>query len=345
MPHRVIHQKPGNVGLQDYKKTHVAFFFLCLLSIILTSVFTGVQAYAAEQKEPVVVPADKEKCLDCHTAKRKLKMDTVGKEKPSTYLSPELILETAHANLSCVDCHKGYKTAVERRNVSRFGKSAVKVLHSEEEYRNYTQVATEACGDSDCHEKEQKDFLAGSHSLLVVKTDRDLPTCTTCHNFHYIPRLFKDKNGKPMKISAELKVEIAVSLCGSCHINELNTYTGNYHFKALRLGSPDAPMCYDCHGGHISTPLKSGTKDAVASCKKCHEHASIDFTRYVVHLNPVSLTAPAEVLYSNAFYSILVALVLVVATLHTLIQGSRKRTERRIKERKEIERLRNQQDH
>jgi hypothetical protein len=289
------------------------------------------------------VPADKENCLECHTATKKVQLEEAGTEKPSTFLSPDLILKTVHGELPCTACHKGYTRAVERKNVSRFGKAETRVLHSEQEYRNYTQVATEACGDKNCHEKEQEQFLAGSHSQRIVKTDRDLPTCTTCHNFHYIPRLFRDKKGKTMKISAELKIDVAVHLCGSCHISELNTYTGNYHYKALRLGNRDAPMCYDCHGGHMSTPLKSGSPEAVKSCKTCHENASSEFTKYVVHLNPISMEAPPEVLYTNFFYTALIAIVLVVVTLHTLIQGSRKRRERRIQERKELEKLDQQQ--
>lgn len=308
-------------------------------SFLLNPIGPSLAVGATKQVKTYVVVADKDKCLDCHTAKTKIQLDVASKEKPSTYLSPQLILATAHANLACTDCHKGYTRAIERRSISRFGKSEVKVLHSEEEYRHYTQVATEACGDPKCHPKEQGDFLAGSHSQRIAKTDKDLPTCTTCHNFHYIPRLFNDKKGKPLKISADMKVQVAVAVCGSCHIEALDTYTGNYHYKALRLGNANAPMCYDCHEGHKSTPLRAGTATAVQNCKKCHKGANKAFTDYVVHLNPIALTAPPEVLYANFFYSVLIVLILSMVTLHTLIQGSRKRKERRLEEQKEWERL------
>ena len=308
-------------------------------TIFLTLVRPDVATAATKQVKVYVVAADKEKCLDCHTAKTKIQVDVASKEKPSTFLSPQLILSTAHADLACTDCHKGHTRAIERKNISRFGKTEVKVLHTEQEYRNYTQVATEACGDPNCHNEEEDDFLAGAHSQKIAKTDKDLPTCTTCHNFHYIPRLFNDKKGKPLKISADMKIQVAVSLCGSCHIEALNTYTGNYHYKALRLGNREAPMCYDCHDGHKSTPLRSGTAEAVRNCKKCHDKASKDFTKYVVHLDPVALTAPPEVLYTNFFYTILIVMILSMVTLHTLIQGSRKRKERRLEEQKEWERL------
>jgi hypothetical protein len=224
-----------------------------------------------------------------------------------------------------------------RRSISRFGKVEVKELHSEQEYRNYTQVATEACGDPKCHKKEQAEFLAGSHSTRITKTDKDLPTCTTCHNFHYIPHLFTDEHGKKIKLSAELKITVAVQLCGSCHVSSLDTYTGNYHYKALRLGDANAPMCYDCHDGHKSVRLTPGTKEAVKNCKDCHPNANKEFTKYVVHLDPVALTAPPEVLYTNLFYTSLVILVLVVVGLHTTIQWTRKRRERRLQQLKEME--------
>lgn len=316
---------------------------------LFISAFAGITFFAVNSTRPasaatriqkvVKVPADKENCLECHTEKKKMKMDVIGKEKPSTYLSPELILKTAHATLACTDCHKGYTRAVERKNVSRFGKAEVKVLHSEQEYRNYTQVATEACGDAKCHKKEQTEFLAGSHSQKITKTDKDLPTCTTCHNFHYIPRLFRDKKGKQIKLSAQTKIDVAVALCGSCHVKDLNTYTGNYHYKALRLGNANAPMCYDCHDGHKSARLTSGTPEAVKNCKKCHENASEDFTKYVVHLDPIALTAPPEVLYTNFFYSVMIVGIFAAVLLHTLIQGSRKRKERKIEEQKEWDRI------
>lgn len=320
------------------------FFFVPLLLVIffagisLFDVYSSITVKAVSRAQRnVKVPADKENCLECHTAKKKIQFTDISSEKPSTFLSPELILKTAHAKLACTDCHKGYTRAIMRRSISRFGKVEVKELHSEQEYRNYTQVATEACGDPKCHKKEQAEFLAGSHSTKITKTEKDLPTCTTCHNFHYIPRLFNDEHGKPRKISAELKIDVAVKLCGSCLITDLDTYAGNYHYKALRLGNANAPMCYDCHDGHKSTPLKSGTKEAVKNCKKCHPNANKEFTQYVVHLDPIALTAPPEVLYTNLFYTSLVVVVLVVVGLHTTIQWTRKRRERILKERKEME--------
>ncbi len=329
------------------QKRNKAFIIAPLL--LLLAAFAGVTLFdlattvgakaATREQRTIKVPADKDNCLECHTAKKKLQFTDISREKPSTYLSPELILKTAHAKLACTDCHKGYTRAIMRRSISRFGKVEVKELHSEQEYRNYTQVATEACGDPKCHKKEQEEFLSGSHSTKITKTEKDLPTCTTCHNFHYIPHLFTDEKGKTIKISAELKIQVAVQLCGSCHVSSLDTYTGNYHYKALRLGNANAPMCYDCHDGHKSVPLKAGTKEAVRNCKKCHKNANKEFTQYVVHLDPVALTAPPEVLYTNLFYTSLVALVLVVVGLHTTIQWTRKRREHRLKEQKEMEKF------
>jgi hypothetical protein len=323
-------------------KTYIIAPLLLLFAIFVG--FSAISLYktlsvnaATRAQRTIKVPADKENCLECHTAKKKLQFTEISREKPSTYLSPELILKTAHGGLACTDCHKGYTRAVMRRSISQYGKVENKVLHSEQEYRNYTQVATEACGDPKCHKKEQEEFLSGSHSTRITKTDKDLPTCTTCHNFHYIPHLFTDSKGKTIKISAELKITVAVQLCGSCHVSDLDTYTGNYHYKALRLGNADAPMCYDCHDGHKSVRLSPGTKEAIVNCKKCHKNANKEFTQYVVHLDPVALTAPPEVLYTNLFYTSLVILVLVVVGLHTTIQWTRKRRERRLQELKEME--------
>lgn len=317
-----------------------------LFALILT--LTAVPSYAfTEEPEPspesskgvtIKVPADRDNCLECHTQKKQVKISVLLREKPSNFISPKAYLETSHAKVACTDCHKGYTKAERRRVPARFGKIEYKTIHSEQEYRNYAQVANAACGDPKCHPGPQKDYLRGSHSQKLVKSTAELPTCTTCHNFHYIPSfLKKDKSGKK-KVPAKTKIEFSVSVCGSCHRKELDEYSGNYHFKALRLGNQEAPMCDDCHGGHQASPLKAGTGDAVVACKKCHEHANTSFTKYVVHLDPVSREAPPEVLYVNLFYVVLTSLVVSMVVMHTTVLWVRRRGERRAKELAEYER-------
>jgi hypothetical protein len=85
--------------------------FIIAPLLILFAVFSGALFFtlyntigasaATRAQRTIKVPADKENCLECHTAKKKIQFSEISREKPSTYLSPELILKTAHADLAC----------------------------------------------------------------------------------------------------------------------------------------------------------------------------------------------------------------------------------------------------
>jgi hypothetical protein len=327
--------------LQIIKKITV---FILILSLCVGFALTS-SSYAADEPEPSpesskgkpnIVKADKDDCLKCHVMSKKIKVSELLKEQPSNFISPEAYIETAHGKTACTDCHTGYKPAEKRRIKSKFSRSTeLKYSHTESEYRNYTQTANQACGAPKCHPKPQKDYLRGSHSTRLAKGTEDLPLCTTCHGFHYMTSFLKKTKGGQKKISAATKIEFSQMVCGSCHRKEYDLYTGNYHYKALRLGNANAPMCDDCHGGHKAKPLKAGTADAVVACKKCHKDANKNFSLYVVHLDPVSKTAPPEVLYVNLFYLVLTALIISMATLHTIILHYRRKAEKRAKEMEE----------
>lgn len=328
--------------LQNVKKATV---FLLILSLCVGISLTLPTHAKAEQEpspevskgKPNIVKADKDDCLKCHVLNKQIAVSELTKERASNFISPDAYLKTAHGKTACTDCHVGYKPAEKRRVKAKFSRSTeLKYTHTESEYRNYTQNANQACGATKCHPRQQKDYLRGSHSTKLAKaTEEDLPLCTTCHGFHYIPNFLKKTKTGQKKISAQTKIEFAELVCGSCHRKEYDLYTGNYHYKALRLGNPDAPMCGDCHEGHKAKPLKAGTADAVVACKKCHKEANKNFTLYVVHLDPVSKTAPPEVLYVNLFYLVLTVLIISMASLHTVILHYRRKAEKRAKEMEE----------
>lgn len=332
-----MHLDRSRVATSQYRMGH-CLILLLFVSIIFS--FSFVSVYAEEEIPTpesskgvtTVVEADKENCLECHTSKKETKVSKLIREKPSPFINRKAYLETAHFEQACTDCHIGYTNAVERRVRTQFGKLEYKVSHTEEEFKNYAKEANEACGREDCHPGPQRDFLRGSHSQQIAKTEEELPTCTTCHNFHYIPDFLKKTKEGKVKISAKTKIDFSEQICGSCHREALETYEGNYHYKALKLGNAEAPMCDDCHGGHKAKPLKAGTADAVVACKKCHDDANKNFTLYIVHLDPISREAPPEVLYVNLFYLGLTILIVCMGVLHTTVLSFRRRAERRAKE-------------
>ena len=84
--------------------------------------------------------------------------------------------------------------------------------------------------------------------------------------------------------------------CGKCHADRLEHYRETYHGKAMALGksstASDVAACYDCHGHHdvlpISNPASRLSKtNILATCQQCHPGASIGFTQYKPHANPM----------------------------------------------------------
>ena len=84
--------------------------------------------------------------------------------------------------------------------------------------------------------------------------------------------------------------------CGKCHEDRLEHYRDTYHGKAMALGKPnvasDVAACYDCHGHHDvlppSNPASRLSKaNILATCQQCHPSATIGFTEYKPHANPL----------------------------------------------------------
>jgi cytochrome b subunit of formate dehydrogenase len=84
--------------------------------------------------------------------------------------------------------------------------------------------------------------------------------------------------------------------CGKCHADRLEHYRDTYHGKAMALGKPNAApavaACYDCHGHHDILPPSNPAShlyktNILATCQQCHPGATIGFTEYKPHANPM----------------------------------------------------------
>jgi len=136
-----------------------------------------------------------------------------------------------------------------------------------------------------CHKSIYEDYITSDHSIFQNKPGKKYPTCSTCHSAHEISDIDKDK----------FMTEIT-DQCGSCHQKLAETYKETYHGKAYLLGDLNAARCSDCHGAHkilnVNNPNSQvGYKNIVATCKKCHSNATLEFTGYLTHAthndNPV----------------------------------------------------------
>lgn len=205
-------------------------------------------------------------CLVCH-ADPKFKNDPI---KQSLYMSKELIMNSAHKELACTDCHKNYKTKPTEEHEAETERSA----------KTFGRIARAACSNCHDHAKQDTQLRDSVHApkMTSQRTNKQ-PDCVDCHGPHDMRNLKKDKAwAKKFKMSAK-------DVCGQCHAKEYENYDDYYHGRAYKMKAEDAPTCWDCHGWHATTGVKA--KDSLVSesglvktCGKCHKDATESFTAY-----------------------------------------------------------------
>ena len=168
---------------------------------------------------------------------------------------------------SCNDCHGVHDI---KRSVDRDAPI------------NHANVA-KTCGK--CHVNIEKTYDQSVHGKLLAKGDMRAPVCTDCHTPHDIV----DPAQGNFKAVADER-------CGKCHSARLEYYRETYHGKAMALGQPNVASvvaaCYDCHGHHDILPpsdpnSRLSTNNIVATCQQCHPGATVGFTQYRPHANPL----------------------------------------------------------
>jgi cytochrome b subunit of formate dehydrogenase len=147
---------------------------------------------------------------------------------------------------------------------------------------NHANVA-KTCGK--CHVGIEETYAKSVHGQLLASGDKRGPVCTDCHTAHEVET---PQNGH-FKMASDVS-------CGKCHADRLEHYRETYHGKAMALGksstASDVAACYDCHGHHdvlpISNPASRLSKtNILATCQQCHPGATIGFTQYKPHANPM----------------------------------------------------------
>lgn len=128
-----------------------------------------------------------------------------------------------------------------------------------------------------CHHGIEEQFERSVHSVVVTKTDKELPVCNDCHTAHTIRRA--DEEGFKLTIMQQ---------CGRCHEKIAATYFDTYHGKVSQLGYTKTAKCYDCHGAHDILPVPDPRShlshdNVVGTCQKCHESATRRFAGYLTH--------------------------------------------------------------
>ena len=246
------------------------------------------------EKKPAVANSE---CLDCHEAE--LKAPKKGEPPVWVGVKSEAYAHSAHAKLSCVDCHTTItetphdsklppvqcaschaKIAAQHAFHPRLslatvpaGKDTacaechtahdtVAVKSAASTFKGAAQI--EACGR--CHEAATKDFRASAHAPRRDGAKRQAPDCLSCHETRIA-------SPAPGQSKVELKLAQA-KLCESCHVGNAEvadhsnlgakfvaSFDHSVHGAALAAGKEKAAGCVDCHGAHAMN------KAAVAGAK------------------------------------------------------------------------------
>jgi cytochrome b subunit of formate dehydrogenase len=211
-------------------------------------------------------------CATCHsnpglTKEYQMKYPEVASQYNDSIHGRALLKMGLIVAPSCNDCHGVHdiKRAVDRDSPI-----------------NAANVA-KTCGK--CHVKIEQTYLRSIHGQLLAKGDKRGPVCTDCHTAHQVET---PKNGHFKMVSDER--------CGRCHQDRLEHYRETYHGKAMALGKPnvasEVAACYDCHGHHDVLPASNPQShlyktNILETCQQCHPRATMAFTEYKPHANPL----------------------------------------------------------
>jgi len=185
----------------------------------------------------------------------------------------------AHGSLSCEECHgpmisKGLGEGINK------GKS-----HPDPDAANFLKTQTKRDFDYQtcrkCHKTAYARFVRGEHATAAAKEKTTgipsktgvAPNCGDCHSAHYV------KSHQSRALTGKIMTES----CGTCHVEQKESFLDNYHGKtAINLGYDKAALCTDCHGAHTTLSLKD-KEAALNACRRCHFDATPEFANIIIH--------------------------------------------------------------
>lgn len=259
-----------------------------ILAVLLITALGGPTPTSAQVARP--------SCQSCHGELELLRQHVATLEDAERLYAPmEVLAGSAHGNMTCADCHTGFRS-----------------------YPHPDEVGTKACAS--CHQDVAARWDDGLHALdggadcrdchgtHDVRTKADMRTregavavrqaCASCH---YDPGTFdSDPHADSVSCAAchephrTLSSEDDLSsvnplnqkaTCGACHEEEAAAWSDDSHGQAVEpLALPggrvpegasrsEPPSCSACHGSHgILGPADPAFGAAMGSrCAHCHE--------------------------------------------------------------------------
>ncbi len=226
--------------------------------------------------EVALASDEEEECLDCHEDDDSTITFKDGAER-EVLVDPDIFVASVHGGQRCDACHPGMDEHT----------------HTEvraETSRAYTVEQSKAC--TRCHYDHGARALDGVHYEALAAGNAGAPVCVDCHGSHGISRPDEPRGGISQR-------------CARCHASVYAEYAESVHGRALAgEGSPDLPVCTDCHGSHaIFDPnSKAARTRSHEICARCHGDAA-RMERY--GLNPDVVVTYLDDFHgvSNALYA------------------------------------------
>jgi len=262
-------------------------------------------------------------CGNCHDDEAKMKKYDIGIKKPAENFSNSVHGKLVHEGkinaANCSFCHGVH-------DIKNMVQSSSKIS---------PYKIPETCGQ--CHQKVTEEYLKSIHWIRAKKGFRESPVCNDCHSEHQMKAVSTDAERLEQKILQE-------KACVSCHSNpriaerfgiegvEVANYQDSYHGLAVMRGDKKAAMCVDCHNVHMILP-KSHSESSVnpdnvaATCQKCHEEASIIFSKSYSHKSQNEEAAYVENIVETIYFWLIVLVIggMAIHNLLILVYEIRKR--------------------
>ncbi|HAL36619.1 MAG TPA: cytochrome C [Polaromonas sp.] len=239
----------------------------------LSGALTALPAMAAdiEKNVPAAQKLDNATCQTCHDVKKsKIEMSGPDGKKHSLHaIGSDKYGKSVHAKMECVACHTDIVDSGPHQ------RSTVKAPDCAQCHEALWDEAKKAgtVGDKPRLETVVKNIEAYRKSFHALP-DKDQPTqakatCTQCHDTHS----FNVPADKKSPQYAAWRKEVP-ALCGTCHDEQLETFTSSVHGKELLdKSNAKAPSCISCHTTHeiTNTSLVSFKLLITDACGNCHK--------------------------------------------------------------------------
>ncbi len=202
-------------------------------------------------------------CFGCHQDESLKKQEARGKSI-SLFVSEPIYKHSIHAKLSCSDCHTQIK---------------------DDKHAEGGQKTSGRVNCATCHSKEEKEYLQGLHSRMIMKDMERAAQCYDCHGKHNI---LPSKNPKSMTNVSNIE-----KTCDRCHSDvefvkqhALGAALPEGEFKRSVHGKTGEVTCTSCHGGHNLRSLIDPKSTIFRSnipqtCGTCHPDITKEFTESI----------------------------------------------------------------